>query len=190
MASESRLRTQLWLREGCNMYDTQNPTSNPMMFWTESDVLLYIREKELPIASVYGEIVSDDEENGQINLADLGLFDLGIPELHTTGCVRTGCAFCGFGVHLEKRPNRFEMIDKVSNPALRDFCMRGGAFQDGLWKPDNRGLGFFFVLQWVNYAGGFNIYIPEYERYLKEYGNDRVYEELEKAKEIGKANGH
>ena len=190
MASESRLRTQVWLKNGCNAFDAKNPISNPMSFWTEQDVLLYLREYELPIASVYGEIKTDDEIIGQLNLMDLGLFDIGNVELHTTGCIRTGCMFCGFGVHLEKRPNRYELIDNVSNPAIRDFCFRGGAFDtDGLWKPDNRGLGYFFVLAWINYAGGFNIYIPEYERYLSEYGNDRVYKELEKAKEIGKRYG-
>lgn len=44
MASESRLRTQIWINNGCNGFDLKIPTSNPMSFWTEQDVLLYIRE--------------------------------------------------------------------------------------------------------------------------------------------------
>lgn len=42
MASESRLRTQKWLQNGCNGFDLKIPTSTPMAFWTEQDVLLYI----------------------------------------------------------------------------------------------------------------------------------------------------
>ena len=59
MASESRLRTQQWLKNGCNGFDMKNPISNPMSFWTEQDVLLYIRENNLPICSVYGDIVEE-----------------------------------------------------------------------------------------------------------------------------------
>lgn len=44
MATESRLRTQVWLKQGCNAYDAKKPVSNPMSFWTEQDVLLYVRE--------------------------------------------------------------------------------------------------------------------------------------------------
>ena len=175
MARESRLRTQTWLQNGCNAFNAKVPISNPMSFWTEQDVLLYTRRYELPIASVYGEVVTDDEMIGQLNFDDicnLGLFDLENCELHTTGCDRTGCVFCGYGCHIEKK-SRFALIDEVSNPALRDFCMRGGAFDtDGLWKPDNRGLGYWFVLRWINLFGNFNIHIPEYVRYEKEYGNE------------------
>lgn len=188
MASESRLRTQAWLKNGCNAFDAKTPISNPMSMWVENDVLHYIRRYEIPIASVYGEVVTEDESSGQLNFDDicnLGLFELDNCLLHTTGCNRTGCVFCGYGCHLEKK-SRFALIDEVSNPALRDFCMRGGAFDtDGLWKPDNRGLGYWFVLHWINLAGNFNIYIPEYERYEKEYGTKETAIELQKAKEIG-----
>lgn len=42
MASESRLRTAQWLRNGCNGFEMTSPISNPMSFWSEQDVLLYI----------------------------------------------------------------------------------------------------------------------------------------------------
>lgn len=42
MASESRLRSQQWLKNGCNGFDMKSPISNPMSFWTEQDVLYYI----------------------------------------------------------------------------------------------------------------------------------------------------
>ena len=56
MAIESKLRTQKWLQNGCNGFHLKRPTSNPMSFWTEQDVLQYIKTYSLPIAEVYGEI--------------------------------------------------------------------------------------------------------------------------------------
>lgn len=106
MASESRLRTTQWLINGCNAFDAKNPSSKPMSFWTEQDVLEYIRRFKIPYASVYGDIVED--ENGK---------------LYTTGLDRTGCAFCAYGAHLEKEPNRFQRM-KVTHPQLHDYCMR------------------------------------------------------------------
>ena len=181
MASESRLRTKQWLNNGCNGFDMKSPISNPMSFWFKQDVLLYIKEHNLPIAEPYGEIVMDDGEqlDGQMSLGDFGIFDNERPLLKTTGCQRTGCAFCGFGLTHDKRPNRLELLDMVSSPKLRDYCLRGGAFcEDGLWRPDNRGLGMWFVIQWINVHGGFNVFIPEYERYEREYGNELTREYL------------
>ena len=182
-ASESRLRTQVWLKNGCNAFDAKKKISNPMSFWLEQDVLLYIYQMGFPIATVYGDIVSEDAAKGQYRWDDLGIFDLGRPTLRTTGCERTGCVFCGYGCHMDSRPNRFELIDKVSNPNLRDYCMRGGSFapEDGLWKPDNRGLGYWFVMAWINKYIRKPMYIPEFERYEKEYGNEltRYYLEQE-----------
>lgn len=190
MASESRLRTQKWLQNGCNAFDAKNPISNPMSFWTEQDVLLYIKQNNLELCSVYGDIVEDltgtEEVEGQLTISDLegfedmGLFDAKRLPLKTTGANRTGCMFCGFGCHLEKSPNRFERM-AVTHPKLYDYVMRGGAFDDdGLWKPDKRGLGFWFVLMWINVHGNFNIAIPNYEQYEKEYGTELTREYLKK----------
>lgn len=51
MAADSRLRTQAYLRVGCNAFD--NGSSQPMAFWTEKDVWEYIRSKNLPYSSIY-----------------------------------------------------------------------------------------------------------------------------------------
>ena len=187
MASESRLRTQQWVMHGCNMFDTKNPVSNPMSFWTEQDVLEYVREYGLSLAKVYGKIVDDttgtDECQGQMTFSDCGgdeRADRRCP-LKTTGCSRTGCIFCGFGIGFDTE--RYAKIDVVSDPKLRDFCMRGGSFdEDGLWKPDNRGLGMWFVLKYSNIHGGFNITIPEFERYESEYGNELTHAYLYEGK--------
>lgn len=173
MADESRLRLQKWLQHGCNAFDAKNPISNPMSFWTEQDVLKYIKDNNLPIASVYGDIiVKNNGLDGQINIHDY-LNDYRECEYCTTGCSRTGCMFCGFGCHLEKPgEGRFERM-AITHPNSYDYLMRGGAFDDdGLWKPTNNGLGYWFVLKWINIHGGFDIAIPNYEYYEKEYGNE------------------
>lgn len=42
--------------------------------------------------------------------------------LYTTKAQRTGCSMCGFGIHMEKRPHRFDMLYK-SNPKEWDYLM-------------------------------------------------------------------
>ena len=60
MAQESRLRTQQWLKNGCNAFDAKKKVSNPMAFWTEQDVLQYIIDNDLKLCSVYGNIIEKD----------------------------------------------------------------------------------------------------------------------------------
>ena len=145
MASESRLRTQKWLQSGCNAFDAGTPISNPMSFWTEQDVLLYIKLNNLPIASVYGDIVSETDDELS---ADSGLFDENRPLLKTTGCNRTGCMFCGFGCHLEDKGEGRFLKMKETHPAQYKYIMKPLA--DG-------GLGFKEVIDWINKNGNFNI---------------------------------
>ena len=44
LASESQKRTIGWLKTGCNAFELKYPQSQPMAFWTEQDILLYIRQ--------------------------------------------------------------------------------------------------------------------------------------------------
>lgn len=118
MAVESRLRTQQYLKQGCNGFKNKIPTSTPMAFWTEQDVLQYLYENKIPYASVYGEIKID--ENGKY---------------YTTRCKRTGCMFCGYGCHLEKEPNRFQML-KETHPKQYNYIIND--------------LGFGKVLDFIN----------------------------------------
>ena len=61
----------------------------------------------------------------------------------------------------------------ITHPKIFDYVMRGGAFDaDGLWKPTNDGLGYWFILKWINIHGNFNIGIPNYEHYEETYGNE------------------
>lgn len=149
MASESKLRTSQWLQNGCNGFDLKIPTSNPMSFWTEQDVLLYIKENNLPICSVYGEVVTDYEAMGQcenqMSFADFGIFDKERPLLKTTGCQRTGCVLCGFGCHLEKE-SRFLRL-KETHPKFHNL----------LYILKNNGVTYAEAIDWVNEHGNMNI---------------------------------
>ena len=151
MAEESRLRYQKWLQHGCNAFETKEPKSQPMSFWTEQDVLHYIKEFNVPYASVYGDIVpaSEDEQiEGQLTTFDI-LGDYDGTMLKTTGCSRTGCIFCMFGCHLEKEPNRFQRL-KETHPKQYEYCINGGEMVDGKWQPSKEGLGLGKVLDYIN----------------------------------------
>ena len=153
MASESQLRTQKWIQNGCNGFDLDIPKSTPMAFWTEQDVLLYIRMNNIRICSVYGDVVTEDEESGQMTWADYGmdlseLFENDLPYLKTTGCSRTGCMFCGFGCHLEKKgEGRFERM-KETHPKQYDYIMR---------PKEQGGLNYKEVIDWLNEHGNLHI---------------------------------
>ena len=149
MASESRLRMQKWMQDGCNAFDTKNPISNPMSFWTENDVLQYIVENNLKICSVYGNVIEDkgeDNVDGQMSLADIGLYEDNRPKKYKcTGCQRTGCVLCGFGCHMEKE-SRFERL-KQTHPK----------FYKLLDVIKNNGVTFREAIEWTNQHGNFNI---------------------------------
>lgn len=150
MAQESLSRQHAWIAYGCNAFDRARPTSQPLSFWTEQDILHYIKKYDVPYCSVYGDIVIDDEPelDGQMNALDyLGDYS---PEdkLKTTGCNRTGCIFCMFGCHLEKEPNRFQRLKKT-HPRQYEYCIGGGEMVDGKWKPNKEGLGLGHVLDYI-----------------------------------------
>lgn len=115
MACESRLRTSHWISHGCNSFDANRPVSNPLSVWTENDILKYIHDNNIEIASVYGDIVSDGMGKD--------LFDNDVSTYKTTGVDRTGCMFCIFGAHLEKYPNRFVRMSKT-HPKIYDYCFK------------------------------------------------------------------
>jgi 3'-phosphoadenosine 5'-phosphosulfate sulfotransferase (PAPS reductase)/FAD synthetase len=104
LACESRLRTQKYLQNGCNSFETKHQVSNPLSIWTEQDILQYIHINNLQIAKVYGDVYKDD------NVYKL------------SGCKRTGCVFCLYGIHLEKGENRIQKLKKT-HPELYDYCI-------------------------------------------------------------------
>lgn len=48
---------------------------------------------QVPVPAIYGEIARDADGT-----------------LQTTKAQRTGCSMCGFGIHMEKRPHRFDRL--------------------------------------------------------------------------------
>ena len=94
MASESKLRLQSWILNGCNSFDTKKPKSQPLSFWTEKDIWDYIKTRGLNYSKIY---------------------DMGYE--------RTGCVFCMFGLWSEpKYNNRFIRLKKT-HPKLYKYCM-------------------------------------------------------------------
>ena len=121
MASESVLRKKDWLEKGCNAFDNKNPISKPMSFWTEQDVLTYLKNFDIDYCLIYGDIIEQDKK------------------LKTTGLERTGCMFCMYGIQSEKEPNRFQKM-KITHPKIYEYCMK--PIEEG-------GLGLSKVLDYI-----------------------------------------
>lgn len=141
MTEESEQRQDSWLKYGCNSFEGDRPMSKPMSFWTEQDVLQYLRITGIPYATVYGEI---EEEDPQISL--FGAEECG--KLVTTGCDRTGCMYCMFGIMSDKEPNRFQRM-KQTHPRQYAYCIGGGHMENGILKPDKTGLGLGKILDFI-----------------------------------------
>lgn len=176
LTEESRIRKQAWIKHGCNAFDSASPSSQPLSFWTEQDILTYIVKYDLPIASVYGNIVSvhDGAEypakdmTGQVGC-----------NLRCTGCDRTGCIFCGFGFHLEKKgETRFQRLART-HPRQYEYSIGGGQWADNpyydataqeydgewknwnpkkIWVPSKKGLGMGKVFDMANEIYGKDFY--------------------------------
>ena len=95
MAADSDQRKEQYYKYGCNAFDLERPRSAPMSFWLEDDVWNYLATYDVPYCSIYEK-----------------------------GYKRTGCMFCMFGLHLEKRPNRFDLM-QTTHPQIYDWCMFG-----------------------------------------------------------------
>lgn len=109
MAAESRIRHQQYIRRGgCNSFNEQHLASYPLSIWTDADVWAYIRKFNVPYCELYD----------------------------IKGCNRTGCMFCGFGAHLEKR-SRFELVYKL-HPKFYEAFMKyennGTTYREALRK--------------------------------------------------------
>lgn len=150
MASESKLRTQKWLQNGCNAFHLRSPISQPMSFWTEQDVLLYIQTHNIPLCSVYGDIVVDYESmgvsEGQMSIddyCDMEEIELDRPLLKTTGQDRTGCIMCGFGCHMEKGEGRFKRLERTHPKVMQVFDV-----------VQNSGITYREAIDWINKHNG------------------------------------
>ena len=170
LATESRMRKQAWIRHGCNAFEGTHASSQPLSFWTEQDILTYIKQFEIPICSVYGDINIVDS-SGKIIVPDGAAMPEGC-KFKCSGCDRTGCIFCGFGFHSEKGETRFQRLAKT-HPRQYEYCIGGGQWVDNpaydptasmepdemgwinwnpkkIWVPSKKGLGMGKVFDMCN----------------------------------------
>lgn len=105
MASEGGQREKSLIKNGCNYYGKTTIRSAPFAIFTRQDLLQLALDLEVPVPEIYGTI--ERTEDGM---------------LYTTRAQRTGCSMCGFGIHIEKRPHRFDRM-KEDNPKEWEYWM-------------------------------------------------------------------
>ncbi len=97
MASEGGQRELGLLKNGCNYYGKTITRSCPFAIFTRTDLLQLALDLHVPVPEIYGEIKRQLDGT-----------------LETTKAKRTGCIMCGFGIHIEKRPHRFDRLRQTS----------------------------------------------------------------------------
>lgn len=93
MASEGGRRAKSLMINGCNYFGKSTIRSCPFAIFNRQDLLQLALDLKVPIPEIYGTIERKNDGS-----------------LYTTKAQRTGCSMCGFGIHLEKRPNRFDLL--------------------------------------------------------------------------------
>lgn len=105
MASEGGQREEALIDHGCNYFGKTVIRSAPFAPFMRQDILQLALDLNAPVPEIYGKIERDSDGN-----------------LYTTGAQRTGCSMCGFGIHMEKRPHRFDKL-RERNPKEWEFWM-------------------------------------------------------------------
>lgn len=105
MASEGGRRAKSLRVNGCNYFGETVIRSAPFAIFNRNDILRLALDLNVPIPEIYGTI--ERKEDGT---------------LYTTGAQRTGCSMCGFGIHIEQRPNRFDKL-RERNPKEWEYWM-------------------------------------------------------------------
>nr|WP_303394580.1 hypothetical protein [Enterocloster clostridioformis] len=105
MASEGGQREEALTEHGCNYFGKGVIRSAPFAPFLRQDLLQLALDLKAPVPEIYGTI--ERRPDGT---------------LYTTGAQRTGCSMCGFGVHMETRPHRFDQL-RVRNPKEWEFWM-------------------------------------------------------------------
>lgn len=106
MASEGGRREKSLKMHGCNYYGKSTTRSAPFAIFDRQDLLQLALDLNAPIPAEYGVI--DRMQDGT---------------LYTTKAQRTGCTMCGFGIHVEERPHRFDKLRK-DDPKQWEFWMK------------------------------------------------------------------
>lgn len=109
MASEGGRREKALAINGCNYIGRNTRRSCPFATFYRDDLLRLALEMDewyqknhnlFPgpkldtiVPAAYGKIITDNKG-----------------KLQTSDAQRTGCSMCGFGIHMEERPNRFDLL--------------------------------------------------------------------------------
>lgn len=121
MASEGGRRAKALRMHGCNYFGKSTIRSAPFAIFNRQDILTLAVEMDAwyhenwqrfsnthldtIIPAIYGEIARDEDGT-----------------LRTTKAQRTGCSMCGFGIHMENRPHRFDQL-RERNPKEWNYWM-------------------------------------------------------------------
>lgn len=105
MASEGGRRAKSLRINGCNYFGKTTIRSALFAIFNRQDLLQLALDLEVPVPEIYGTI--ERKADGT---------------LYTTGAQRTGCNMCGFGIHMEQRPHRFDQL-RERNPKEWEFWM-------------------------------------------------------------------
>lgn len=105
MASEGGRREKSLKINGCNYFGKSTTRSAPFAIFSRQDLLQLALDLNVPVPEIYGTIAK--KEDGT---------------LYTTKAQRTGCSMCGFGIHMEKRPHRFDQL-RERNPKEWHYWM-------------------------------------------------------------------
>lgn len=105
MQSEGGQRELGLVKNGCNYVGKNTARSCPLNYFSRQDLLQLALDLKVPVPKIYGEIVRDEDG-----------------ALRTTRAQRTGCSMCGFGIHIEERPHRFDRL-REDNPKEWEFWM-------------------------------------------------------------------
>ena len=185
MATESVMRTQKWLQEGCNAFDVTRQNSKPMSFWTEQDVLLYIKENadrmcktrinESKTVMFYGDRIVSREtgatiENKEYYLPICSVYGDVVTDYEAMGQCENQMSFADFGIFDKERP-----LLKTTG-CQRTGCVLCGfgchlekesrflrlkethpKFHNLLYILKNNGVTYAEAIDWVNEHGNMNI---------------------------------
>lgn len=124
MASEGGRRAKSLRMNGCNYFGKSTIRSAPFAIFHRQDILTLALEMDemwkLGLKDKYHmRLLQDGKITESFEMPETIIPDIyGTIErkpdgtLYTTKAQRTGCSMCGFGIHMEKRPHRFDMLYK------------------------------------------------------------------------------
>lgn len=121
MASEGGRREKALAVNGCNYISETTKRSCPFATFSRQDILTLTIEMDAWYQENYAQFPGPKVDSiiptiyGTIERDEKGL-------LYTTDAQRTGCSMCGFGIHMEERPHRFDLLWE-RNPKEWDFWM-------------------------------------------------------------------